>query len=69
MHNSHPHGQKVMKPHKLNDHLMEGKKGVAKLPDAMRETHREEEMYHNPPNAEPTGGHNPYGGGGGEPEE
>lgn len=46
MHNSQPHGEKVMQPHELKDHLFEKKSGVAKLPDSQRETwHKEKNMY------------------------
>ncbi len=46
MHNSHPHGQTVVQPHELKDHIMEQARGgnvglnkVAKLPDQHREDH------------------------------
>lgn len=56
MHNPHPHGQKVVQPHEIKDHLFEKKPGVAKLPDSERETwHREKDMYPLQPEHNPAG--------------
>jgi len=45
-HHVHPHGQKVVQPHQLHDHLEHQQQGgkvglnkVAKLPDSHRENH------------------------------
>lgn len=49
-HNPHPHGQKVMQPHQLHDHIMKQQgesKGVGKLPDSQRETWMTEHPYPN----------------------
>jgi hypothetical protein len=53
MHNSHPHGEKVMQVHQLNDHLSPKPGKVAKLPDANREDH-EAHPYPNEFNPVPT---------------
>lgn len=59
-HNPHPHGQRVVQPHQLKDHIMEQANGgnlglnkVAKLPDAHREDH-EAHPYPNTMNPEPS---------------
>lgn len=59
-HNPHPHGQRVVQPHQLHDHLEHqqpgGKVGlhkVAKLPDAHREDH-EAQPYPNEQNPFPS---------------
>lgn len=49
-HKVHPHGQSVVQPHQLHDHLAHqqpggAKKGVAKLPDAQRENWMTEHPY------------------------
>jgi len=61
MHNPHPHGQKVVQPHELSDHIMDqqgevGLNKVGKLPDAHRETHRDEHPYPNSFNPVPKAG-------------
>lgn len=62
MHNSHPHGEKVMQPHELNDHIT-GKPGkMGKLPDANRETWMTEHPYPNEMNPVPTNSRGPAHG-------
>ena len=67
MHHVHPHGQNVIQPHELHDHLEHqqpgGKKdGVAKLPDAMREDWMEKHPYPNEFNPVPTESRGPAHG-------
>jgi hypothetical protein len=56
-HNPHPHGQSVVQPHELKDHIMEQNGGqggkVAKLPDSKRESWMTEHPYPNSMNPEP----------------
>lgn len=59
-HNPHPHGERVVQPHKLHDHLEHQQNGgkvglnsVAKLPDSHREDH-EAHPYPNTMNPEPS---------------
>lgn len=59
-HNPHPHGQRVVQPHQLHDHLEHQQNGgkvglhkVAKLPDAHREDH-EAQPYPNEMNPFPS---------------
>lgn len=72
MHNPHPHGQNVVQPHELHDHIehqSDGKsEGVAKLPDAMRETWMTEHPYPNEFNPVPTNSRGPAHGKRIEPE-
>ena len=73
MHNPHPHGQKVMQPHELHDHIEHqqpggAKAGIGKLPDAMRETWMTEHPYPNEMNPVPTNKRGPAHGKRVEPE-
>ena len=72
-HNPHPHGQKVIQPHQLHDHLEHqqnggAKSGVGKLPDSMRETWMTEHPYPNEFNPVPTESRGPAHGKRVEPE-
>jgi hypothetical protein len=74
MHNPHPHGQRVVQPHKIHDHLEHqqpggAKKGVAKLPDAQRETWMTEHPYPNEFNPVPKESPGPAHGERVEPED
>ena len=53
MHNPHPHGERVVQVHQLNDHLSPKAKHPVKLPDSKRENH-EEQPYPNTMNPLPS---------------
>jgi hypothetical protein len=51
-HNPHPHGERVVQPHQLKDHLFEKASHPVKLPDSKREDHMAQ-PYPNEFNPEP----------------